>query len=187
MFCRKSQLVIFMMDGTYISPASLNPGPWILLVEQLSFREVQSVSIDPFISYVDLVVPCDADRSQISILVVGIDIILEASLIVPQPARPILWCRTARKIRHSRILTHKVRTGSRRTSAWWLEYGATVWSIVLWLAANNGHLEVIASMGRKRDEADSVGEACPEPLDKLHNGVRQRRRRTYATLFGPQV
>jgi hypothetical protein len=76
--------------NTYITPTSLNPGPRVLSVKYFPFSKVQSVGVDPIISNVQDIFANGANWCLVAVFVVCANIVLNASLIIPQPTPSIV-------------------------------------------------------------------------------------------------
>lgn len=94
--------------NTYIAPTSLNPGTRVHSIKFFSFSKVQSVGIDPTISNVQDIVANGAIWCLVGVFIVGTNIVLNASLIIPQPTTSIVRGGAMRPSDHFRVVTGEV-------------------------------------------------------------------------------
>jgi hypothetical protein len=94
--------------NTYIAPTSLNPGTMVHSIKYFSFSKVQSVGIDPTIGNVQDVFASDVNWCLVGFFVVCANVVINASLIVPQPTTSIFRGGAIRPSGHFRVVTGKV-------------------------------------------------------------------------------
>ena len=71
---------------THVTPASLDPWPWIHSIEDFALGKVQPVRVDPLISDIHDILSVDANGCIADILVVCGNVILYSSVVIFQPA-----------------------------------------------------------------------------------------------------
>ena len=94
--------------NTYIAPTSLNPGSRVHSIKDFSFSKVQSVGIDPMISNVQDIAASDANWCLVGVFVVCANIVLNASLLIPQPTTSIVRGGALRPSDHFRVVTGEI-------------------------------------------------------------------------------
>ena len=111
---------------TYITPASLDPGTWILSIEDLGVVKVHAILIDEVIVKVQTVTA--SDTCWLADLVVGVDVesiiwILWIAADLSKPAASIAGVRAVLPSYHSRVVTLEVRARPRDSTRGRLEDG----------------------------------------------------------------